>query len=70
MVSINYDTNEITLDAVEGGTGFDFVMLAKDGRTESSAMKGYYMKVTLTSATSTVDTELFAINTEVFKSTD
>jgi hypothetical protein len=70
VVSINYDTNEITLDAVEVGTGFDFVMLAKDGRSESSAMKGYYMKVTLTSATSTVDAELFAINTEVFKSTD
>lgn len=70
VVSINYDTNEITLDAVNPTTGFDFVMLSKDGRSESSAMKGYYMKVTLTSASSTVDNELFAINTEVFKSSD
>ena len=70
VVSIDYANNEVTLDTVEGTTGNDFVMLAKDGRSESSAMKGYYMKVTLTSSTSTVDTELFAINTEVFKSTD
>jgi hypothetical protein len=70
VVSISYANKTITLDAVEGGTGLEFVMLAKDGRTESSAMKGYYMKVVLTSGNSTDDIELFAINTEVFKSSD
>lgn len=65
---VNVGVNSITLDMIsEPVLNDDFILLSKDNRIESSMIRGYYMVVKMTSS-STDRVELFAVNTELFKS--
>jgi hypothetical protein len=59
----------ITLDSVADLTAGDFIVYAKNARVEGEAIKGYYMEMTLTNA-STTDEELFAVKVEAVRSFD
>lgn len=69
ITSIDRDNNTITLDSVAGLTAGNFIMFEKNERVEGSALKGYYMQVVLTNA-STDDQELFAVKLEAARSSD
>lgn len=68
--SVDTVTKIITLDSVAGGTvNGDFLMLQKDMRSESSDMRGYFMKITLTT-NERGGIELFAINSAITKNSE
>lgn len=65
-----YDGTTVTVDAVlSTPVPTDFIMAIKNPRIESSEIRGYYMMVKLTSIGSE-DSEIYAVNSEVFKSYD
>ncbi len=69
VTSMSRLTNAITVDDATNMTNGDFIMFAKEARVEGEAMKGYYMKMTMTNAAST-DEELFAVKVEAVRSFD
>lgn len=59
--------NVLTLSSVAGLTGSDFTYGQKDTRIEGAQIRGYVMRVDLEND-STSKRELYAVNSEVFKS--
>lgn len=69
VTAYNRTAGTITLDSVASLIATDFIMYGKEVRVEGEAMKGYYLDITLSSATS-ADNELFAIKAEAVRSSD
>lgn len=66
---INLNGTSITLSSVGGLLIGDYILYGKDVRVEGESIKGYYLKVDLTSD-NTSDAQLFAIKSEAVKSFD
>ena len=69
ITAIDRAANTITLSSVAGLSVSDLIMYRKNNRVEGAAMKGYYMKLALTSSNST-NKELFAVKVEAVRSFD
>ena len=68
VTAISEDRRIVTLlNPIADAVGGDSIVYLKDPVAESYGMLGYYLEFTLTN-TSTVATELFAVNSQVFKS--
>lgn len=65
-----YDGTTVTVDNITTIPAVtQFIIAVKNHRIESSAIRGYYLMVRLTSVSS-ADTKIFAVNSEVMRSFD
>ena len=67
VTSVNRDTDTITLSSVAGLSTGEYILGKKNARIEGAELRGYTFRVEL-ETNSTSREELFALNTEVFKS--
>ncbi len=68
VTSISEDRRVVTvLNPVNNASGGDNIVYLKDPVAESFGMLGYYLEFTLTNSNTTA-TELFSVNSQVFKS--
>jgi len=68
VTSISEDRRTVTvLNPVANAIGGDSIVYLKDPVAESFGMLGYYLEFTLTNS-NTTSTELFSVNSQVFKS--
>lgn len=67
-ISVSGTTTTLTLDSVTGLSVGDFVFGMKNNRIEGGNLRGYTMRYDLTNNTTNRAVELYAVNSEVFKS--